>query len=662
MTEHEPSKVEGDRRGLPGLDDVHRMVVESSAQGVWVVDRDGRTVSLNQRMAEMLGYEPAELRHVTFYDLSESDRVPAAVAGLQGGAVPAREVHEVRLRHRDGHSVEARVTSSPLASPWDEPAGALLLVEDLTELRGAESRAEEATRRFERMAQALSDCLWYAKITPSGEWVMEYVSPSSERIWGVPAAVVQADPEAILRSLVDEDVAAVRSRVDAACRTRTATTLVYRVRRPNGEVRWVEDLLVPENVGPDGSCHVTGLARDITGRRQLESQVTERQREQSLSLLAGGIAHDFNNILMAILGQTSVVRRLLDPGARGQAELRVVEQAAKRAADLCRQLLAYAGRGRFEVAPTDLGELVTDMRGLMKAVVPKEVAFDFRIEEQLPPVDADTTQMRQVIMNVVANAGESMRERGGTMTLTVAREHLDRPTEAGGRVEPLPPGEYVALRVTDQGTGMTEDVHARMFDPFFTTKPGGHGLGLAAVLGIVRGHGGGVLVTTAPDRGTSVAILLPASKSTTVPSSAPSQPPPPTEEKVEPVRILVVEDEPTVRNIVQRMLELSGHRVVLAQDGVEGLERFRGSPDDFDLAVLDLTMPRMNGIETMRALRAIRPSLPVLMTSGHAEEDSVQRVIRESELAAFIQKPYRYGELLGKIKQLLAKANGSGKG
>ncbi len=656
MAEHPASKGGEEDRPLPRIDDVHRMVVEASAQGVWVLDGEGRTIFLNRRMAEMLGYEPAELRTLSFFDLTESDRVPAAVAAIPSRPLPAREVHELRFRHRSGRAVEARVTTSPLYGGWDEPVGALALVEDLTELRAAEARSEEATRRFERMALTLPDCLWYARRLPSGAFETEYVSPSCERFWGVTPEVAKGDSEAVARTILEEDRVHAEAAIEAACKSGKPATIVYRVRRQDGGIGWVEDRIVPEPIEADGSCHLTGLARDITDRRRLESNVTERQREQSLSLLAGGIAHDFNNILMAILGQTSVVRRILDPDARGQAELRVVEQAAKRAADLCRQLLAYAGRGRFEVAPTDLGELVCDMRGLMKAVVPKEVEFDFRLDEDLPLVDMDATQMRQVIMNVVANAGESMRETGGTMTIRVTSTRVDGPAESpAGIRDPLRPGDYVTLRVEDQGPGMSEDVLARIFDPFFTTKPGGHGLGLAAVLGIVRGHAGSVGVESAPGRGTTFSIHLPASKAARQERPAPSHPPA-LEDKDVPVRVLVVEDEPTVRNIVQRMLELSGHQVVLAVDGLEGLERFRASPDEFDLAVLDLTMPRMNGIETMRALREIRPKLPILMTSGHAEEDSVQRVIRESELAAFIQKPYRYGELLGKIRELLAKA------
>jgi PAS domain S-box-containing protein len=661
MGEHTVSKSEEADGSLPRIGDLQRIIVETSVHGVWVLDREGRTLYANRRMAEMLGFEPDDLRPRTFFERTDSDQVPAAIAALPKQSVPEREVQELRLRHRDGHIVEARVTTSPLYDDWRAIVGALLMVEDLTELRAAQLRAEQATRRFEGMAQAMPDCFWSARVQPSGQLAVEYLSPGCYRIWGLAPDAPRERPELWQERILPEDRAHTERVFEAALASGRPQIAVYRVRRGDGALRWVEDHIVPDAGGGNGTRRLMGLARDITDRRQLEANVTERQREHSLSLLAGGIAHDFNNILMAILGQTSVVRRQLEADARGQAELRVVEQAAKRAADLCRQLLAYAGRSRFEVEPTDLSELVNDMRGLIKAVVPTGVEFDFELARALPLVDADTTQMRQVIMNVVANAGEAMKESGGTLQVRTGTATIDVPTEPPEGVRhAMSAGPYVTLTVDDRGCGMTEDVVERIFDPFFTTKPGGHGLGLAAVLGIVRGHRGSVGVRTTPGGGTTVTIYLPASKQARAERRAPSQPPA-TEEKVESVRVLVVEDEPTVRNIVRRMLELSGHRVVLAEDGVEGVERFQSSPESFDLAVLDLTMPRMNGIETMRALRQIRPDLPVLMTSGHAEEDSVQKVIRESELAAFIQKPYRYGELMGKIQKLMARAGKAGR-
>ncbi len=388
-------------------------------------------------------------------------------------------------------------------------------------------------------------------------------------------------------------------------------------------------------------------------RRALERKLQEAQKLESLGVLAGGIAHDFNNLLTGVLGNASLARMDLPLDSPVQSMLEQIELAAQRAADLCSQMLAYSGKGRFVVKRLDLNALIEDTTRLLQASISKRAVLKFSLAEKLPAVLGDATQLRQVVMNLVINASEAVGEKSGFISISTGLTRADHSDLAGTFFAPdLPAGDYLYLEVADNGGGMAPEVHARIFDPFFTTKFTGRGLGLAAVLGIVRGHRGALKVLTEVGRGTSFKILFPCAEG---PAETPgSEPATPAGWRGSGLA-LIVDDEETVRVTVARMLEACGFTTRLADHGRSGVEAFSAAPDEFAFVILDLTMPHMDGEEAFHKIMAVRPATRVLLMSGFNEQEITARFSGQS-LAGFIQKPFTLPALREKLQEIFPPA------
>ncbi len=431
-----------------------------------------------------------------------------------------------------------------------------------------------------------------------------------------------------------------------------------KVQLPNGTER---DLLVSVEpiIEADGQVRgsvgtfqdLTRRTREEQDRLKFERDLHETQKLESLGVLAGGIAHDFNNLLTGILGHSSLIR--LAPGQRRPETLEAlgqIETSAERAADLCRQLMAYAGKGRFEQKPINLSQLVAETGKLLDVSVGKVAQLVYHLAEGLPAVIGDPTQIRQVLMNLVINASEAVEPKQGRITITTtfieaSAEYLDSLALANE----LQPGPFLSLEVQDNGKGMDEETRSRIFDPFFTTKFTGRGLGLAAVRGIVQGHRGGIRLYSEPNHGTLFKILLPAASH-------------PAEQEIKPTvdfvpgsyhgYILVVDDEHSVRTVAQNALERLGFVVELATNGIDALARIRTEPQHFSLVIVDLTMPEMDGDTVIAELRRIAPHLPVLLMSGFNEQETIQRMGTRLP-NAFLGKPFTIDGLLEKVQLCL---------
>jgi two-component system cell cycle sensor histidine kinase/response regulator CckA len=408
----------------------------------------------------------------------------------------------------------------------------------------------------------------------------------------------------------------------------------------------------------DGTISKMAIIRDITAvkqaeeqRRKLEARVQQVQKLESLGVLAGGVAHDFNNLLVAVLGYAGLAQSEIGPHSPAQISLRRIEQAAQRAAELTGQMLAYSGKGHFSVGPVQLSRLVEEMADLLLASVSRKAVLKREFGANLPFIEADATQVRQVIMNLITNASEALGDGGGLIVLRTGVTEVTETDRSGQYLEyDLVPGNYVFLEVTDSGCGMDTETRARIFDPFFTTKFTGRGLGLAAVLGIVRGHRGAITVDSAPRRGTTFRVLFPVT-ARTVSSEAPEIPQ--VQKRGENHVILVVDDEEVVRSLAQTALERAGFKVLAAGDGQTAIDVFRERHKEIDAVVLDLTMPRMSGAEVFHELRNIDPAACVVLTSGYNEQDAT-RHFHDSELAGYIQKPYRAVALVDKVCAAIA--------
>jgi two-component system, cell cycle sensor histidine kinase and response regulator CckA len=419
-------------------------------------------------------------------------------------------------------------------------------------------------------------------------------------------------------------------------------------RRRDGQTRMLQ--LSSRIMELAGQRLVLTAARDLTEQRNLEQQMLHGQKLESLGVLAGGIAHDFNNLLTGILGNADLAKIELSRTAPARVSLEAIEVAARRAADLCRQLLAYSGRGRFSIQPLDLQALVEEMSHLLSVSISKKVVVKYNFAKGLPMIDADATQLRQVVMNLMVNASEAIAESSGAISVSTGFAHCDAEFLRGCyTASGISAGDYVYLEVSDTGGGMDKATLDRIFDPFFTTKFTGRGLGLAAVLGIVRGHQGAIRVTSVLGRGSSFKLFFPACERT------PAQPP--AERAAQPAFagegvVLLADDEETIRTLGRRMLERLGFEVLLAEDGQQAVDKFRANKERTKLVILDLTMPRLDGEACCHELRRIDPTIKIILSSGYNEQDVVTRFASQ-DLAGFIQKPYTSEELLASVRQAL---------
>lgn len=392
-------------------------------------------------------------------------------------------------------------------------------------------------------------------------------------------------------------------------------------------------------------------------RRRLDHQMQQTQKLESLGILAGGIAHDFNNLLVAILGNAGLALLELPPESPARQTVQAIETAAQRAADLTRQMLAYSGKGKFVIEPLNLSRVVEEMAHLLEVSVSKRAVLKYHFAPNLPPIEADATQVRQVIMNLITNASDAIGDRSGVISISTGMQHCDRAYLRESYLDAdLPEGDYVYIEVADTGEGMDEATRARIFDPFFTTKFTGRGLGLAAVLGIVRGHRAAIKLYSEPGRGTTFKVLFPAARPSTARAPEPAPRPEPEAATAPRGTVLVVDDDETVRTVTRRILERSGFTVLLAPDGLQALQVYRATPG-VALVILDMTMPHMDGEECFRELRHLDPTVRVLLTSGYNEQDATERFVGKG-LAGFIQKPYRPADLLSKVEEVLRRNRG----
>ncbi len=427
----------------------------------------------------------------------------------------------------------------------------------------------------------------------------------------------------------------------------------------NGNLHWLQTVKRPI-IGKDGIANqVLGVATDITERkkaenerRKLETQLRHAQKLESLGILAGGIAHDFNNLLMGILGNASLA--LLDmedsPGAVGYVEK--IRCASERAADLTNQLLAYSGRGAFSVEPASISKVVLEMGKLLSAAISKNAYINYDCQEELPLIEVDKAQLQQVVMNLITNASDAVEATGGTINIqtgVIDINETEAVTDYYGKV--VSPGSYVYLEVVDNGSGIREEDKAKVFDPFFSTKFVGRGLGLAAVIGIIRGHSGAIQMFDTPGGGTTFKVLFPKlSDATTL-----------NKEVVDSDQqlsrnydgtILVIDDESDVRDVVTSMLEYHGYQVLVAGDGVTGITLFKKYSRTISLVLLDMTMPRLSGEEVFEQLREISPDIRILFSSGYSANEQ-EHTINKAENVSFIQKPYQTGALIKAIEGLV---------
>jgi PAS domain S-box-containing protein len=526
---------------------------------------------------------------------------------------------------------------------------------ELARVNGSLRRSEE---RYRTVSELSSDLSFGFRVWRDGRVEGEWVTEAFGRLTGFEAPEMTGDRWLAL--IHPDDRESVERGLRAALGTGTVT-LVFRIVGKQGEVRWLE---ARERIQRDADgIRIVGAARDVTDARhseeerfRLERQVQETQRLESLGLVTSGVAHDFNNLLTVILGNGRLALAELPPLHSARPRLERMLAAAEHGAGLTDQMLVYAGRAPRAQKPVELSSLVAEMLDLARASLPARVTLN----ELLGPavwVQGDETQLRQIVLNLVANAGEAIGDRAGRVELRTALLDAGSGDLANARgANALEPGRMALLEVVDDGAGMDEATCERVFEPFFTTKLSGRGLGLAAVLGIVRGHRGRVGVVSAPGRGSAFRVWLPAATDR-VDAAQPAR------RGAKPrrgARVLVIDDQEPVLELAHEFLGRAGYDVQTALGGRAGLDRFAAAPADFDAVVLDLAMPELDGDQVGQAVRGLRAELPLLLVSGY---DADLAAVRFASLqpAGFLRKPYEREELVAALEQLLVGSGPSTK-
>ncbi len=440
-----------------------------------------------------------------------------------------------------------------------------------------------------------------------------------------------------------------RMRIAMACGEVFTSELINY--RKDGTPFHVEARIMPIRDARGRVTHWIGVQRDITARKQaadererLEARLREKQKLESLGVLAGGVAHDFNNLLTIIMGNASLARLDLDRPGSIAHNLQFIESAAQRAADLCRQMLAYSGKGRFFVRAVDLNAVVRETADLVRSTAARHHHLQLELGPDLGSIRADASQLQQVVMNLLINATEAAEPSGGVIRVATANAQLDPVRLARAHLGPeLPAAHYVVLEVADNGCGISRDLQERIFDPFFTTKFTGRGLGLAAVLGIVRAHDGAIEVESEPGRGAVFRVFLPACNEPV--RAAPTARPPLRPLAGRGRTLLVADDERLLRETLRDLLGHLGFEVITAADGAEAIALFHQHRASLAGVLLDLTMPKVDGVTAFGAIHALAPELPIVLMTGYSREEALER-FAQHDLAGFLQKPFAAEALL----------------
>ncbi len=617
-------------------------MLDAAPDGIVMAGVDGQIRYVNKAAEELFGYERDELIGAAVEQLIPGRLHESHIADRTAYAEHPRPRPmglglRLQGRRHDGSEVPVEISLAPMS--FDGERAIVAVIREATEQR----RLEEERMRYvqahavEEIVGALDAIVWEST-TPDRE-SLTFLGGREEVLLGYPRE--QWMQPGFWMSLVHpEDRLAALTFVEAA-RQSENFELLYRMISADGEVRQVRDIVTVTR-DPDGSIQrLRGVITDITERQEIAARLTQAQKMEAVGQLAGGIAHDFNNLLTIVSGYARRLSARSDL-VTARPDLEQILLAADRAAELTRQLLAFARRGHTSASLIDVSALARELEPMVRRLLAADIVFEFQLAPGLPQVMMDRTGLEQIMMNLMINASDAM-PAGGTLRVTT-RERSVSGEEAA--VHGLEPGSYVQLAIADTGTGMAPETVERIFEPFFSTKgERGTGMGLATVYGTVDQADGWIDVTSSLGEGTTFTVLLPAAGEP-VEGAAPQDPTRPT--------LLLVEDEPALRMLVVTMLEEEGYLILQAGNGLDAIAVAEHHRGDIDLLLTDVVMPRMSGPELAQKLRGLRPGLEVLFMSGYNDSRLVHRGVEETKVNLLV-KPFSPDELVMKVGELTGR-------
>ena len=624
-------------------------------------DAEGRILTWNFGAREMYGWDENEVRGRIIDDVLQRPYFAQAGAEIRQGGHWYGELTEA---HKDGRRIIAESRQVPLRNKHGGITGVLEIDRDITsrkqsedELKRALAEADTGRRTLEAVLENIPEGVAIAdppdaRIRMISRWGAASIGRPGEELVAIPP---ERHPETWGLHHLDGVTLA---RPDEFPLTRavlhgeTVSDEEWIIQRPDGVRIPILCSAVP--IWTDGHKISGGLIawRDLSQRKELEEKLRETAKLESLGVLAGGIAHDFNNLLTVIMGHASLLSSRFPEGASARTGADAIVRAVQLASKLTQQMLAYSGRSQFIIEAVNLSDFVREVASLIRASMPKNIELQFDLADPLPPVEADVAQLQQLVMNLMMNGFEAMGTAGGVLRIVTRSRTLHGPDlrklVAADRAGE---GEFVVLEIEDTGCGMENGVIARIFDPFFSTKFVGRGLGLSAVLGIVRGHRGALEVRSTPEIGTTFRVYLPVSKA----GSAVHDQPPAVDMPRDSGLVLVVDDEDMLRSMIKSSLQALGYTVAEARNGEEAVQVFAPIAQDVRIVILDMSMPGISCDETLRRLRTLQPSVRVLLTSGFSETEAMGR-FGGLNIAGFLQKPYTVQVLAEKLRVVAGNA------
>ncbi len=614
-----------------------RTAFENSAIGISLLDRNAQFVTVNSAYQKMLGYTEKELQTMSCLEvtLPENHEIfrKAILEQLDGKRTHIKV--EERLRPKHGPPIWARLNGSLVPGTDKTPPFLLAVVEDITERKQAEEALQQSELLYKELLNNTPECVFALDVTPDLRFQFVGLNQAEERAVGLSSAEVAGRfvDDVLSKEVLDRVLPHYLGCVQSGAITKYDEELNL----PIGQKYFHTTLIPLRNI--EGRIYrIVGCCADLTDMRRAQQEALSRQKLESLGVLAAGIAHDFNNLLGSILTNAELAETQLAEGHSPMEEILIIKSVAIRTAEIVRELILYAGQEKADSEPSDVSRVVEEMLHLLKVAISKCASLNTHLDRDLPLVRVSAAKIRQLLMNLIVNASESLEQKDGTIYIRTSRVFGCGDTSSGAQAQ-TPQGEYVRLEVSDTGCGIPEAARARIFDPFFTTKFAGRGLGLAVVQGIVRAHGGAIYVRSNTGQGTTFEVFLPA-----VLASERRSP--------KTATVLFVEDEVTLRSAVSQMLRKKEFSVIEAGDGWTALDFLRNHPDDIGVLLLDMTLPGVPSSDLIEEAKHLRPHMKIVLTSAY-QRATVMHGIESQQIRAFIRKPFLIDEVVRLLKEIL---------